>query len=236
MKDGVMTTQTQPIDLYFWPTPNGFKVTIFLEELGIPYNVHPINIGKGDQFKPEFLAFSPNNRMPAIIDPEGPGGDPVSVFESGAILQYLGRKFGAFYPTDERDRVKTEEWLMWQMGGFGPMLGQNHHFNQYAPEDVPYAKKRYTDETHRLYGVLNKQLEGKDYIIGDYTIADMACIGWARGWERQQMDLAEFPHVGRWIDTMMARPAVEKGFAVGAEWRKPMSDSDKKVLFNQRAK
>ncbi len=231
-----MTTQTQPIDLYFWPTPNGFKVTIYMEELSIPYNVHPINIGKGDQFKPEFLAFSPNNRMPAIIDPEGPSGEPVSVFESGAILQYLGRKLGAFYPTDERDRVKTEEWLMWQMGGFGPMLGQNHHFNQYAPDDIPYAKKRYTDETHRLYGVLNKQLDGKDFIIGDYTIADMACIGWARGWDRQQMDIAEFPHVGRWIDTMMARPAVEKGFAVGSEWRKPMSDDDKKVLFNQRAK
>jgi GST-like protein len=173
--------------------------------------------------------------MPAIVDPAGPDGLPISVFESGAILQYLGRKTGQFYPSDERARVKVEEWLMWQMGGFGPMLGQNHHFNTYAPEDVPYAKKRYTDETHRLYGVLNKQLEGKDYIIGDYTIADMACIGWARGWERQQMDLAEFPHVGRWIETMMARPAVEKGFAVGAEWRKPMSDSDKKVLFNQRA-
>lgn len=231
-----MATQTKPIDLYFWPTPNGFKVSIYLEELNIPYNLHPINIGKGDQFKPEFLAFSPNNRMPAIIDPEGPDGQPISVFESGAILQYLGRKFGAFYPADERGRVKAEEWLMWQMGGFGPMLGQNHHFNQYAPEDVPYAKKRYTDETHRLYGVLNKQLDGKDYITGEYSIADMACIGWARGWERQQMDIADFPHVGRWIETMMARPAVERGLAVGSDWRKPMSDDDKKVLFNQRAK
>ncbi len=231
-----MTAQTKPIDLYFWPTPNGFKITMFFEELDIPYTLHPINIGKGDQFAPEFLAFSPNNRMPAIIDPEGPGGEPISVFESGAILQYLGRKFGAFYPSDERERVKVDEWLMWQMGGFGPMLGQNHHFNSYAPEDVPYAKKRYTDETHRLYGVLNKQLEGRDFITGEYSIADMACLGWARGWERQLMDIAEFPNVGRWIDSLMARPAVQRAFEVGADWRKPMSDEDKKVLFNQRAR
>jgi GST-like protein len=231
-----MTTQTKPIELYYWPTPNGFKVSIYFEELDIPYTVKPINIGKGDQFEPSFLAFSPNNRMPAIIDPEGPDGEPISVFESGAILQYLGRKFGSFYPSDERARVKVEEWLMWQMGGFGPMLGQNHHFNKYAPEDVPYGKKRYTDETHRLYGVLNHQLEGKDYITGEYSIADMACIGWARGWEAQMMDLAEFPNVGRWLDTMMARPAVMRGLAVGAELRKPMSEEDKKVLFNQRAK
>ncbi len=231
-----MTTQTKPIELYYWPTPNGFKVSIYFEELDIPYTVKPINIGKGDQFDPAFLAFSPNNRMPAIIDPEGPDGEPISVFESGAILQYLGRKFGSFYPIDERSRVKVEEWLMWQMGGFGPMLGQNHHFNKYAPEDVPYGKKRYTDETHRLYGVLNRQLEGKDYITGEYSIADMACIGWARGWEAQMMDLAEFPNVARWLDTMMARPAVARGLEVGAELRKPMSEEDKKVLFNQRAK
>ena len=228
-----MTTQTKPIELYFWPTPNGFKVTIFLEELDIPYTVVPVNIGKGDQFKPEFLAFSPNNRMPAIIDPEGPGGDRITVFESGAILQYLGRKFDAFYPQDERERVKVEEW---QMGGFGPMLGQNHHFNKYAPEPVPYAQKRYTDETHRLYSVLNRQLEGKDYITGTYSIADMACIGWARGWEAQQMDLAEFPNVKRWIDTMMARPAVQRGVEVGQAFRQPMSDDDKKVLFGQRGR
>jgi GSH-dependent disulfide-bond oxidoreductase len=231
-----MTSQTKPIELYYWPTPNGFKVSIYLEEVGIPYTIHPINIGKGDQFNPDFLAFSPNNRMPAIIDPEGPGGEPISVFESGAILQYLGRKFGAFYPADERERVKVDEWLMWQMGGFGPMLGQNHHFNQYAPEDVPYAKKRYTDETHRLYGVLNRQLEGRDFITGSYSLADMACIGWARGWSKQQMDIAEFANVERWIAIMLARPAVERGLAVGAELRKPMSDEDKKVLFNQRAK
>ena len=231
-----MTQQTQPIDLFFWPTPNGFKVTIFLEEANIPYTVHPINIGKGDQFKPDFLAIAPNNRMPAVVDPEGPGGKPISIFESGAILQYLGRKFGLFYPTDERRRVMVEEWLMWQMGGFGPMLGQNHHFNQYAPEKLPYAMKRYTDETHRLYGVLNKQLEGRDFIAGDYSIADMACLGWARGWERQGMDIAEFPNVGRWIDALMARSAVQRAFDAGSEWRKPMSDDDKKVLFNQRAR
>ncbi|MFK7792141.1 MAG: glutathione S-transferase N-terminal domain-containing protein [Devosiaceae bacterium] len=231
-----MTTQTKPIDLYYWPTPNGFKVSIYLEELGIPYTLKPINIGKGDQFAPEFLAFSPNNRMPAIIDPEGPDGEPISVFESGAILQYLGRKFGAFYPSDERGRVKVEEWLMWQMGGFGPMLGQNHHFNKYAPEDVPYGKKRYTDETHRLYGVLDRQLAGKDYITGEYSIADMACIGWAQGWEAQKMDLKDFPNVARWLKTMGDRPAVARGLAVGAELRQPMSDADKKVLFNQRAK
>mgnify|MGYP001793084942 FL=1 len=231
-----MTQQTQPIDLFFWPTPNGFKVTMFFEEVGIPYNVHPINIGAGDQFKPEFLAIAPNNRMPEITDPEGPGGEPISIFESGAILQYLGRKFDQFYPTDERARVKVEEWLMWQMGGFGPMLGQNHHFNQYAPEKLPYAMKRYTDETHRLYGVLNKQLEGQQFITGDYTIADMACLGWARGWEKQGMDIAEFPNVGGWIDRLMARTAVQKAFDVGSEWRKPMSDEDKKTLFNQRAR
>ncbi|MEM1289567.1 MAG: glutathione S-transferase N-terminal domain-containing protein [Pseudomonadota bacterium] len=231
-----MTEQKTPIDLFFWPTPNGFKVTIYFEETGIPYTVYPINIGKGDQFKPDFLKIAPNNRMPAIIDPEGPGGEPISIFESGAILQYLGRKFGQFYPTDERSRVKVEEWLMWQMGGFGPMLGQNHHFNTYAPEDVPYAKKRYTDETHRLYGVLNKQLNGQDYIAGDYSIADMACIGWARGWEKQQMDIAEFPNLERWMATMMDRPGVKRGLEVGADFRKPMSEEDKKVLFGQRAR
>ncbi|MEM6383577.1 MAG: glutathione S-transferase N-terminal domain-containing protein [Pseudomonadota bacterium] len=231
-----MTEQKTPIDLFFWPTPNGFKVTIYFEETGIPYTVYPINIGKGDQFKPDFLKIAPNNRMPAIIDPEGPGGEPISIFESGAILQYLGRKFGQFYPTDERSRVQVEEWLMWQMGGFGPMLGQNHHFNTYAPEDVPYAKKRYTDETHRLYGVLNKQLNGQDYIAGDYSIADMACIGWARGWEKQQMDIAEFPNLERWMATMMDRPGVKRGLEVGADFRKPMSEEDKKVLFGQRAR
>ena len=229
-----------PIDLYYWPTPNGFKITIFLEELDIPYKLHLVNIGAGDQFKPDFLAIAPNNRMPAIVDPEGPDGEPISVFESGAILQYLARKYGQFYGRNERERVAVEEWLMWQMGGFGPMLGQNHHFNTYAPEDIAYAKKRYTDETHRLYGVLDKRLEGREYIADAYSIADMACIGWALGWERQKMDIAEFPNVKRWIDTMLARPAVERGIAVGKEEREKMQLSSNKdqqaILFGQRAR
>jgi GST-like protein len=225
------------IDLYYWPTPNGWKITIFLEELGLPYNLHLIDIGKGDQFKPDFLKIAPNNRMPAIVDPDGPDGLPISIFESGAILQYLGRKTGQFYPKDERARVKVDEWLMWQMGGFGPMLGQNHHFNQYAPEDVPYAKKRYTDETHRLYGVLNRQLADNEYVAGDYSIADMAIVGWATLWERQQMQAEDFPHVMRWLDTMTARPAVERGLTVARNMRSNISQDEeaKKVLFGQRA-
>ena len=231
--------QTQPIDLYYWPTPNGFKITIMLEECGLPYNVVPVNIGKGDQFKPEFLAISPNNRMPAIVDPDGPDGKPISVFESGAILQYLGRKTGKFYPKDERGRVAVDEWLFWQMGGFGPMLGQTHHFRLYAPEPVPYAIDRYTNEANRLYGVLNKQLEGRDYICGDYSIADMACIGWARGWERQGQEIQQFPHVGRWLQTMMARPAVQRGVKIGEELRNPAGIStpeEKAILFGQKAR
>lgn len=233
------TRQTHPIELYFWPTPNGFKINIFLEELGIPYDIRLINIGRGDQFQPDFLKIAPNNRMPAIIDPEGPGGKPISIFESGAILQYLGRKFGAFYPEDERKRVEVDEWLMWQMGGFGPMLGQNHHFNVYAPEDVPYAKKRYTDETHRLYGVLNRRLKGRDFICDDYSIADMACIGWARSWERQKMAIDEFPYVKRWLNALLERPAVKRALAVGEEARQaaPKIEDDKEaqaILFGQR--
>jgi GST-like protein len=235
-KGSIMTQQSNPIDLYYWPTPNGWKITILLEELGAPYALHMVNIGAGDQFKEDFLKISPNNKMPAIVDPEGPDGKPLSVFESGAVMQYLGRKFGKFYPSDERARVEVDQWLMWQMGGFGPMLGQNHHFNSYAPEKLPYAMKRYTDETHRLYGVLNTQLANTEHVAGDYSIADMAIVGWATLWERQQMDIAEFPHVKRWLDTLLARPAVAKGLAVGKEERKEMSDEDKKVLFNQRAR
>ncbi|MFN0263817.1 glutathione S-transferase N-terminal domain-containing protein [Tepidamorphus sp. 3E244] len=228
----------KPIELHYWPTPNGWKVSIMLEECGLPYDLHLVNIGAGDQFKPEFLEISPNNRMPAIVDPDGPDGKPISVFESGAILQYLGRKTGKFYPSDERKRVAVEEWLMWQMGGFGPMLGQNHHFNQYAPEDLPYAKKRYTDETHRLYGVLNKRLEGREFVCDEYSIADMAMVGWATLWERQQMDKAEFPNVMRWLETMLARPAVEKGLALAKDRRSNISQDDnaKKVLFGQRSR
>jgi GST-like protein len=233
-------SQTKPIDLYYWPTPNGWKITIMLEECGLPYTMVPVNIGKGDQFKPEFLAISPNNRMPAIVDPEGPDGQPISVFESGAILQYLGRKTGKFYPSDERARVAVDEWLFWQMGGFGPMLGQTHHFRLYAPDPIPYAIERYTNESNRLYGVLNKRLAGRDYICGEYSIADMACIGWARGWERQGQDIKQFPHVERWLETMNARPAVQKGLKVAEELRNPAgvirTDEEKAILFGQKAR
>ncbi|KRE12585.1 glutathione S-transferase [Bosea sp. Root483D1] len=231
--------QGKPIDLHYWPTPNGWKISIMLEETGLPYNVIPVNIGKGEQFKPEFLAISPNNRMPAIVDPDGPDGKPISVFESGAILQYLGRKTGKFYPTDERGRVAVDEWLFWQMGGFGPMLGQTHHFRIYAPEKVPYAIDRYTNEANRLYGVLNRRLEGRDYVCDDYSIADMACVGWARGWERQGQDIAQFPNVGRWLETMLARPAVQRGLKVAEELRNPAGIStpeEKAVLFGQKAR
>ncbi|MTI16343.1 glutathione S-transferase family protein [Rhodobacteraceae bacterium RKSG542] len=232
--------QTKPIELYYWPTPNGWKISVMLEELGVPYDLKLVDISKGDQFKPEFLEVSPNNRMPAIIDPEGPDGKPISVFESGAILQYLGRKFEQFYPTDERARVEVEEWLMWQMGGFGPMLGQNHHFRIYAPEKLEYAMNRYLNETHRLYGVLNKRLKGREYIAGEYSIADIACIGWSQGWERQGMDLEEFPEVRSWRERLLARPAVARGLELGLDLREKMKLAEDKdaqsVLFGQRSK
>ncbi len=233
-----MTASPAPIRVYYWPTPNGQKITIMLEELGVPYEVIPVDIGKGDQFEPAFLKISPNNKMPAIVDPDGPGGEPISVFESGAILLYLGRKYGKLYPTEERARVEVEQWLMWQMGGFGPMLGQNHHFALYAPEKIPYAIDRYRNETHRLYGVLNKRLADRDHIAGDYSIADIACIGWAKGWEKQGIDKAEFPHFSAWFDRMMARPAVARGLAVAAERRSDLSTDEeaKKILFGQRAR
>lgn len=230
--------QTRPIELHYWPTPNGWKIAIMLEELGVPYEIRYVNISRGEQFSPDFLAISPNNRMPAIIDPEGPGGAPISVFESGAILLYLGRKFGRFYPDDERARVAVEEWLMWQMAGFGPMLGQNHHFRNYAPEKLPYAIDRYVNEAHRLYGVLNRRLEERDYVAGDYSIADMAIASWARGHERQDVDLAEFPHVRRWLDAILARPAVAKAVEIGVERRMNLAEDKEaqKVLFGQRAR
>lgn len=234
-----MANTQEPIDLYYWPTPNGWKISIMLEEIGLPYNVHLVNIGKGDQFKPEFLAISPNNRMPAIVDPSGPDGKPISVFESGAILQYLGRKTGKFYPADERGRVEVDQWLFWQMGGFGPMLGQTHHFRIYAPEKIPYAIDRYTNEANRLYGVLNKRLADRPYIAGDYSIADMACVGWAKLWERQGQDIKQFPHVERWLDAVLARPAVQRGLALNAEERKPNIAADpgvQSVLFGQKAR
>lgn len=235
-----MTSQTQPIELFYWPTPNGWKISILLEELGLPYRVNWVNITKGDQFKPEFLAISPNNRMPAIIDPEGPDGQPISVFESGAIMQYLGRKTGKLYPTNERDRVAVDQWLMWQMGGVGPMCGQAHHFLHYAPEDIPYAKKRYVNEVNRLYGVLNKQLEGRDYVAGAYSIADIAIYSWARLWHRQEQDIEAFPNMKAWLERVGSRPAVIRGKDLGADERARVNlATDKEaqaILFGQRAR
>ena len=235
-----MPQQTAPIELHYWPTPNGWKITIMLEELGVPYEVKYVDIGKGEQFEPDFLKIAPNNRMPAIIDPEGPGGAPISVFESGAILQYLGRKFDRFYPADPRARTAVDEWLFWQMGGLGPMAGQAHHFRQYAPEQVPYAIKRYTDEVNRLYGVMNTRLADHEYLAGDYSIADMASIGWAQSWERQGQNIEDFRHLKRWFDALNARPAVERGLKIGLERRKgPGLGEDKeaqKILFGQRAR
>ena len=230
----------QPIELYYWPTPNGWKISIMLEECGLPYTIKPIHIGKGEQFAPEFLKIAPNNRIPAIVDPDGPGGAPISVFESGAILQYLGRKTGQFYPTEERARIACEEWLFWQVGGLGPMAGQANHFRIYAPEKVQYGIDRYTNEVNRLYGVMNRRLEGRDYLAGEYTIADMACIGWARSWERQGQNIKDFPNLERWLDRMHARPAVERGLAVFAEARQNYDLSKDKeaqaVLFGQKAR
>lgn len=232
-------TQQTPIELYYWPTPNGWKISIMLEECGLPYVVHPVNIGKGDQFKPEFLAISPNNRIPGIVDPDGPDGRPISIFESGAILQYLGRKAGRFYPADERSRVEVDQWLFWQVGGVGPMAGQCHHFRIYAPEKIPYAIDRYTNEVHRLYGVLNKRLADREFMAGDYSIADIATFGWAKLWERQGQDIAEFPHMQRWLETIKARPAVQRGLSVNADDRTKFditkNDDARKVLFGQRA-
>jgi GST-like protein len=233
-----MTTQTKPIELYYWPTPNGWKITIMLEELGVPYEVKYVNINKGEQFEPSFLKISPNNRMPAIIDPEGPDGKPLSIFESGAILQYLGRKFGKFYPADERAKVEVDQWLFWQVGGLGPMAGQAHHFRQYAPEKLPYAINRYTNEVNRLYGVMNKRLADREFLAGDYSIADMASVGWTRSYKNQGQDLEDFPHLKRWFDAILARPAVERALAVGQERRKNIADDKEaqKVLFGQRAR
>ncbi|MEL6299915.1 MAG: glutathione binding-like protein [Pseudomonadota bacterium] len=231
---------SKPIELYYWPTPNGFKVTLMLEACGLPYDVHYINIGKGDQFDPEFLKFSPNNRMPAIIDHDGPGGEKFSVFESGAILQYLGRKTGKFYPTDERARVEVEEWLMWQMGGVGPMAGQCHHFRNYAPEQIQYGIDRYTNEVNRLYGVLEKRLSDREFVAGAYSIADMALFPWVRIMDRQGQDIADFPNIKGWIDRIDARPETATALAVGKDERAKFDlakDKDAQaVLFGQRSR
>ncbi|MEO0653487.1 MAG: glutathione S-transferase N-terminal domain-containing protein [Pseudomonadota bacterium] len=234
-----------PIDLFYWPTPNGWKVSIALEEMGLPYTTHFIDIGKGDQFDPDFLKIAPNNRMPAITDPEGPDGASISIFESGAILQYLARKTGQFYGETERQRVAVEEWLMWQMGGVGPMAGQAHHFLKYAPtmeppQVLPYPQDRYRNEVGRLYRVLNDRLADNEYVAGDfYSIADMALWGWCKGWEGQQQTLDDKPHFARWLDAMGARPGVVAGFAVGQELRNRTRSREEelaaqKVMFGQK--
>ncbi len=207
--------QRNPIELYYWATPNGRKVSIMLEELNLPYNTHFIDILNDEQFAPEFLKISPNNRIPAIVDPEGPGGGAISVFESAAILKYLGEKFDRFYPADWRQRVQVDEWLFWQMGGFGPMLGQAHHFLEFAKEKVPYAIERYHTEAKRLYGVIDRRLEKRDFLAGEYSIADIACVGWANSYERQRIDLNKFPNVKIWYERLLDRPAVKRGLALG---------------------
>lgn len=234
---------TAPIDLYYWPTPNGWKISIALEEMGLPYNVHTVNIGKGEQFQPEFLEIAPNNRMPAIVDPDGPDGAPISIFESGAILQYLSRKTGTFGGRTERERVAVEQWLMWQMGGVGPMAGQAHHFLNYAPSmdppnDLPYAKTRYRNEVARLYGVLDRQLERNEYAAADfYSIADMAIWPWAQGWERQEQTLDDKSNFARWLDLVGQRPAVKRGRALREDLRSNLQTDREaqRVLFERRA-
>lgn len=228
------------IELHYWATPNGHKISIALEELGLPYSLHLVNIGKGEQFRPEFLAIAPNNRMPAIVDPDGPGG-PISLFESGAILQYLGRKTGQLYGTDERSRSLIEQWLMWQMGGLGPMMGQANHFLKYAPqmdppEVLPYAQIRYRTEVTRLLRVLDGQLAQGDYVAGDYSIADIAIFPWARIAEKQEQDLAPFPALRDWLARLEARPAVAAGLKVGADARSdtPMKKEEQEILFGKR--
>ncbi|MEM9270715.1 MAG: glutathione S-transferase N-terminal domain-containing protein [Pseudomonadota bacterium] len=231
-----------PIDLFYWPTPNGWKISIALEEMGLPYTTHLINIGAGDQFDPEFLKIAPNNRMPAITDHEGPDGAPISLSESGAILQYLARKTGQFGGSTAREQAHVEQWLMWQMGGVGPMAGQAHHFLKYAPamdppNDLPYAKDRYRNETGRLYGVLDRQLAGQDWVAGDFfSIADMAIWPWASLWEGQQQDIAKLPNMAAWLDRCAARPGVTAGRALAAEKRSNIQEDKEaqKKLFGQK--
>ncbi|MGH6811991.1 MAG: glutathione S-transferase N-terminal domain-containing protein [Methylocella sp.] len=227
------------IDLYYWTTPNGHKITLFLEEAGLPYTIHPVNLGRGDQFKPEFLAISPNNRIPAIVDQyPGDGGAPVSVFESGAILVYLAEKTGKFLPQDLRGRIAALEWLFWQVGGLGPMAGQNHHFKQYARENLSYAIERYVNETNRLYAVLNKRLAGRPFVAGEYSIADMAIYPWIVPYEAQGQGLEEFRQLKRWFETIAARPAVQRAYARAARINKApltLDEETRKILFSQTA-
>ncbi|QDY69129.1 glutathione S-transferase N-terminal domain-containing protein [Qingshengfaniella alkalisoli] len=232
----------QPIDLHYWPTPNGWKVSIALEEMALPYNLHLVNIGAGEQFEPNFLKIAPNNRMPAIVDHDGPDGQPISIFESGAILQYLARKTGQFYGSSEREKVAVEQWLMWQMGGVGPMAGQAHHFLKYAPamdppNDLPYAKDRYRNEVGRLYGVLDRQLAENEFVAGGFfSIADMAIWPWATLWEGQQQTLDDKPNLKRWLDQVGERPAVRKGKDLASENRANLEDDKtaQEILFKKQ--
>jgi len=227
------------IDLHYWTTPNGHKVTIFLEEAGLPYRIVPVNISKGDQFKPDFLAIAPNNRIPAIVDHEPVGGGaPISIFESGAILLYLAEKTGRFLPADPQGRVEVTQWLFWQMAGLGPMAGQNHHFSQYAPEKLPYAINRYVSETNRLYGVLNKRLADRPFIAGTYSIADMAAYPWIVPYKNQGQSLEDFPHLKRWFETIKSRPAVVRAYDRAKEINgQPtvITEESKRILFGQTA-
>lgn len=229
------------IELYYWTTPNGHKITLFLEETGLPYRIHPINIGKGEQFAPEFLAISPNNRIPAIIDTApADGGAPVPLFESGAILLYLAEKTGRFIAQDIRGRAEVLQWLFWQMGGLGPMAGQNNHFRNYAPEKLPYAIDRYVNETNRLFGVLNKRLADRAFVAGaDYSIADMAIYPWAMPHERMGQNIEDFPHLKRWLESIQARPATERAYAKAQEINPnqgaPRTEEERKILFGQTA-
>ncbi len=229
-----------PIELHYWPTPNGWKIAIALEEMGLPYRIVPVNIGQGHQFTPEFLHLNPNHRIPVIVDPNGPGGQPISVFESGAILQYLGRKTGLFYPASERQRVDVEQWLYWQVGGLGPMCGQAGHFKLYAPEPVPYAIERYTREVGRLLGVLERRLADRDFLAGDYSIADMACWPWVSLVKNYDQDIKAFPLTQAWSERVQQRPAVQRGRLAGAELvQKVPTDPEelanwRRTLFAQR--
>lgn len=226
------------IDIYYWTTPNGHKITILVEEAGIPYRIVPVNIGTGDQFRPDFLNIAPNNRIPAIIDhAPADGGTAISLFESGAILQYLAEKTGRFLPADIRGRCEVMQWLYWQMAGLGPMAGQNHHFVQYAPEHIPYAIERYVKETNRLYGVLNKRLADREFVAGTYSIADMAIYPWIVPYERQGQNLENFPHLKRWFEMIQARPAVQRAYHVAQEIneRPVVSDASCSILFGQTA-
>lgn len=227
------------IDLFYWTTPNGHKITLFLEEVGLPYHIVPVNIGKGEQFDPGFLAISPNNRIPAIVDraPAG-GGEPIALFESGAILLYLAEKTGKLIPSDIRGRAEVTQWLFWQMGGLGPMAGQNHHFSNYAPEKLPYAIDRYVKETNRLYGVLNKRLADRPYVAGDYSIADIAAYPWIVPYERQGQKLEDFPHLKRWFEAIRERPATVRAYAKAQEINTQptvMTEESRRVLFGQTA-